>query len=431
MHTTVLIGGTLVELDPPQVEQGDLVLHGETIGDVDTPIPTTSTVDCRGCLVVPGLVLAHTHLYSALAAGMPGPNQPPTTFREILERVWWRLDRALDEESLRISARVAAMAAVRAGVTTLIDHHESPSFIDGSLDVIAEELEHIGLRGVLCYGATDRHGLIGARAGLRESERFTRKHLDHPKVRGMMGLHAPFTATDDTMERASELAYRLRVGVHLHAAEGPDDEQMARDRWRSRLVQKLDTFGLLSPRTLLAHGVELDQSEIEMLRDRRCWVTHQARSNMNNGVGYASALAGLERVALGTDGIDGDVLAELKTAFFRRREHTGPSVWPDPTALLGRGHKLAAELFEAPLGSLSKGAPADVVVLAYDPPTPIDAGTLGAHLVFGVSSLHVRDVFVGGRTIVRNRRLIGIDEHETLARAREIAPRLWSRMAPA
>lgn len=425
MSATRLVGGTVVALDPVRIEQRDVVLaDGKIAGDDVAGV----AVDCAGCLIVPGLVVGHTHAYSALAAGMPVPGAPARTFKEILERVWWRLDVALDEAALAASARVAALDALASGVTCLVDHHESPSFIDGSLDVIRAAFEEVGLRSVLTYGATDRHGPEGAQAGLRESERFLRAVSGSALTRGAVGLHAPFTCEDDTLAQAADLAARTGAWLHYHAAEGPDDQAAARRRWGERLFHHLDAVGLLNPRTLLAHGVDMDPGEGELVKARGAWVAHQARSNMNNGVGYAGRLAHLERVVLGTDGIDDDLLAELKSAFFRRRESAGPTVWPDPVLALAQGHRLAAAMFEQPLGALTPGAPGDVTVLRYDPPTPLTPASLGAHLIFGASSRHVRDVFVAGRGVVREGRVVTVDEARIRAQARAAAEALFARM---
>jgi putative selenium metabolism protein SsnA len=429
MPATLLVGGTMVELLPePRVVRGDLVLINREVGTFDSGIPTTSTIDVSGCVLFPGLVLAHTHLYSALAAGMPSAGAPPTSFREILERVWWRLDRAIDRESLAVSAQLAAIDAVRSGVTCLFDHHESPSFIDGSLDIIKDAVAEIGLRAVLGYGATDRHGVDAGRAGLRECERFVSAQATDPEIRGTISLHAPFTCGDELLAAAGDLAKRSGAWLHYHAAEGPDDQRAARERWNSELFPKLDTFGLVNEKTLIAHAVETSASEVELLAERGAFVAHQARSNMNNGVGYARGLVDLKNVALGTDGIDQDVLSELQAAFFRRREALGPTAWPDAVSMLSAGHRLASALFGKNFGSFAQGAPADVTVLSFDPPTPLDINSLGSHLVFGRATLSVRDVFVAGRAIMRNRKLVGIDEKSIHSRARELAPQLWSRM---
>lgn len=420
-----LTGGTVVELDPVRVTTRDLAIRDGVVVEAADDLPA---IDCAGCLVLPGLVVAHTHAYSALAAGMPAPPSPTRTFREILEGVWWRLDAALDAASLRASARIAALDAVRCGITSLVDHHESPSFVDGSLDVIAEAFEEVGIRAGLTYGATDRHGAEGARAGLAESVRFARAARSHPRQRGMIGLHATFTCADETLAAAADASRAEQAWLHYHAAEGPDDQAAARERWNTRLFHHLRAQGLLHERTLLAHGVEMDDGEAAAIREAGAWVTHQARSNMNNGVGYANRLPSLERVALGTDGIDDDILAELKAAFFRRREDAGPTVWPDPVDALAAGHRLVSQIFERPVGSLSPGAPADVTVLDYDAPTPVDAASLGAHLIFGLGGRHVRDVFVDGQAVLRDRTVPGVDEAALRADARQQARALFARI---
>ena len=426
MRGTILIGGQVVGLDPHTVETYDVPLTAEVIGQRDSQLPTTQSVPCMGALVLPGLVVGHTHLYSGLARGMPGPTDPPSTFRQILERIWWKLDTALDEETLRVSVQIAAIEAIRCGVTCIVDHHESPRFIDGSLDVIAEELDKLGVRAVLTYGATDRHGKDGAKAGLAECERFAKKRKDDPKIRGMIGLHAPFTCSDDTIAAAADAAQRLGVGVHTHAAEGPDDQLAAKERWGARLIPKLRDVGILTRGALLAHCVDIDDEEAEILEDAQSvWVSHQARSNMNNGVGYARHALDLTRTVIGTDGIDNDILEETRAAFFRRREHTGPAVWTDPLLLLARGHEMISQIFDLPFGGLNEGAPADVIVLEYRAPTAME--DFGAHLLFGPAP-RVRDVFVAGQPILRNGKMVGVDERSVYARARLIAPALFERM---
>ncbi len=427
MQSILLSGGTVVELHPLRIQERDLLIQSGQIADLASTPKDAQTIDCRGCLIFAGLVVAHTHAYSALAAGMPVPPEPAQTFKEILEKVWWRLDSALDEGSLRASARIAAIDAVKNGATCVIDHHESPGFIDGSLDIICEAFEEVGLRSVLTYGATDRHGEAQAKAGLRESERYLAKASG--LSRGMIGLHAPFTCSDRTLEQAAGLAKDHEAWLHYHAAEGPDDQVAAQARWKTPLFTHLQALGLVNERTLLAHCVQMQAAEIESIKGSRAWVTHQARSNMNNGVGYAEALSQLDRVALGTDGIDDDVLSELKTAFFRRRDHAGPSVWPDPVQALSQGQALVTEVFETPLASLAQGTQADLSILAYDPPTPLTEGSLGAHLLFGMSSRDVRDVFVAGRRILDDGKVVGLDEAVVRADARIQAAALFGRMS--
>ncbi len=253
----------------------------------------------------PGLVCAHHHLYSALARGLPGPAAPPTTFLGILETVWWRLDVALDLDAIAASARLGALEALESGCTAVIDHHESPRAIEGSLDVIADACAEVGVRVSCAYGVTDRHGADGAKAGLAENERFLRS-LDplDGRRRGLVGVHAAFTCTDDTLVAASGLAADLGVGVHIHVAEGPDDDAAA-----TRLA------GLTADDWLLVHGVGLADDH-----GLAGTIVHNPRSNMNNAVGYARPARFANPVALGTDGIGAAMLDEFRVAFARHRE---------------------------------------------------------------------------------------------------------------
>ena len=392
-----ITGGTVVALDPPSVERRDVLLGAEPRRELDA----------SGCFVMPGLVNAHTHLYSALARGMPGPVEPPRTFPEILERVWWRLDAALDEKLLEASAELALLEAALSGVTAVIDHHESPSFIDGSLDVLARAARAVGVKAALCYGATDRHGPKGAREGLAECERAIRGGLP-----AMVGLHAGFTVSDETLRAAVDLAKRTAAWLHVHAAE---------DRCDAGSFARLEKAGALGPKTILAHGVHLSAAERARAERAGAWIVHNPRSNLQNAVGYADPKTLGPRVALGTDGMDADLFTEARVAHLRAREAYGPEGGIDAVALLANSQRLADE-FLAP-------RPEDWIVLDYDPPTPLSASNLAGHVLFGLGSRHVRDVVVNGEVIVEGRRPARVDGARIHARAREEAARLWRRMA--
>jgi putative selenium metabolism protein SsnA len=418
--SALLTGARVVtSLDPVRIAALDLAVADGRVAAVASP---ASVRDCSGCLVVPGNVCAHTHLYSALARGMPYALEPPTSFLQILQRVWWRLDRALDEESVRASALVGGMEALLSGTTTLLDHHASPNAIDGSLDVIEESLRALGVRSVLCYETSDRDGLERAAAGLDENVRFLdRVHRERPPLtRGMVGAHASFTLSDASLAGCAEAAAVHGVGLHVHAAEDAVDVRAV-----SRLVQA----AALDERTLLAHGVHLDGSELELVRSAQASIAHNARSNMNNTVGRADVQAMGERLALGTDGIGSDMFEESRAAFFRLREDDvlAGSDWP--LGRLAEGARLAGRCFEEPLlGTLEPGAPADLVVLDYAAPAPVRESSFAGHWIFGLSARHVRDVMVAGTWVVLDRRLVRVDQHELAARARTQAERLWRRL---
>ncbi|MEO8584599.1 MAG: amidohydrolase family protein [Acidobacteriota bacterium] len=397
MSGLAITGGTVVRLDPPAVERRDVLLGEEP----------RRTLDASGCLLLPGLTVAHTHLYSALARGMPGPAGPTRNFREILEKVWWRLDAALDEQLLRASADLALLDAAFSGVTAVIDHHESPNFIDGSLDVLAAAGRDSGVRVAACYGATDRHGAAGARAGLAECERAICAGLP-----GMVGLHAGFTASDETLAAAVNLARRMGAWLHVHVAE---------DRCDEGSFARLDGAGAVGPKTLLAHGVHLSAAERRRAEEAGAWVVHNPRSNLQNAVGYADPRTFGSRLALGTDGMDADLFTETRVAHLRAREAYGPEGGIDAVALLANSRRLA----DSVLGP----SDADWVVLDYDAPTPLTAANLAGHILFGLGVSHVRDVVVNGEIVVRNREHARLDAARIRARAREEAARLWRRMA--
>jgi putative selenium metabolism protein SsnA len=427
--STLLRGGRVVTaIQPTAIVDADVLIEGGRVADVGSSLlGGDRSIDCSGCLLIPGNVCAHTHVYSALARGMPYRLEPPANFVEILQRVWWRLDRALDEDSLRTSALVGGMEALLAGTTTLVDHHASPNAIEGSLDAIADAFGSLGLRSVLCYEVTDRDGPGRSRAGVEENRRFLAAN-QRGLVRGMVGAHASFTLEADTLAACVDVAHEAGVGIHIHAAEDAADELDSHARFGERVVERLEREGALDERTLLAHGVHLDERETRLVRDADATVVHNPRSNMHNAVGR-TPLALLDRVALGTDGIGADMFEESRAGFLRLREEglDAPDGWP--LSRLAEGAHLAGRIFDEPaLGSIEPGAPADLVILEYQPPAPLDGANLAGHWVFGLSSRNVRDVMVAGEVVVRDRRLANADQDEVAAKAAIEAGRLWDRL---
>jgi putative selenium metabolism protein SsnA len=425
----LLKDATLVALDPPAVERGDLRVEGDAIAERGRALcarPAEEVLDLAGGLVLPGLVNAHTHLYSALARGMPAPAAPPRSFLEILERVWWRLDRALDAESVALSGLVGAAEAALSGTTLLVDHHSSPSFIRGSLAALRQSVEAVGLRAVLCYEVTDRNGTDGREQGLRENRAFLASGPT-ALTRGMVGAHASFTLSEDALAQLGALVGETGAGLHVHVGEDALDRRDCRERFGESLPGRLERHGLVGPGALFAHCVHLEPGELERVQDRGAFLALNPRSNRNNGVGRAPTSA-LRRAALGTDGIDEDMLAEARAAFLGMREGGRGDAQAAAIGLLAGGHRLASELFGVPFGRLHAGAPADLLVLDYRPPTPLSSENLGAHLLFGVDRSHVRSVLVAGCWVVRDRVLTSVDAGRVFAQARSAAEALWRRM---
>ena len=427
----LLKGGTLVHLHPPALARADLRIESDTITARAarlTPKPGEAVEDCRGRLILPGLVCAHTHMYSALSRGMPGPAAAPKSFPDMLGRVWWRLDQALTEEAIYYSAMVGAVEAVRAGTTTIVDHHASPNTIPGSLDIIREALGMVGVRGVLCYEVTDRGGMRRRDAGLAENDRFLSATRTDPQFRALAGAHASFTLRDSSLAAVGDLARYHRTGVHIHVAEAADDEERTRRSHGCGIVDRLERHGLLNDRAVLAHGVHLSDRDLARVASAGAWLVHNPRSNMNNAVGHAPIEKVGERAALGTDGWPADMLAELRFAHFREREHLGLRRSYQAGALLQGGQALASEIFGVPLGSLAPGSAADLVVCDYVPPTPLTAANLPAHLIGGIQPSMMTGVMAAGRWVCRNGVPVNIDVEAVYCRARQLAATLWRRM---
>jgi cytosine/adenosine deaminase-related metal-dependent hydrolase len=357
-----------------------------------------------------GLVNAHTHLYSGLAPlGMPAPDRAPNTFVQMLERVWWRLDRAIDERALGASARYYVAEALLSGTTALVDHHESPNFIEGSLDVVADACQDLGMRALVCYGATERNGgPAEARRGLAECRRFILSNR-RPLVRGAVGLHASFTVSDDTIREAGELCRDLGSVLHVHLAEAASDVEDARQRGYDGPLERLRALGALVPGSILAHGVHLTEAQVRAAEDCGCWLVQNPRSNRGNGVGYPHALRASARVALGTDGYPADMCHELQELFeIASAEHDDQRA--AGARLLG-SQALAAEHLDFPFDP----APAD----ALDKPMAFAWTTRDAC---------VRQLTVDGRPVLEDGRLLTANIDQIRAEARQEAARLWPRM---
>ena len=427
----VIQDGAIMMKDGQVIEVG-------AASELKNKYPNAEELDANGMLVLPGAICSHTHFYGAFARGMYIPGTPASNFVQILENLWWRLDLALDHEGTRLSALVCLVDAIRHGTTTLIDHHASPNAIEGSLDVIAEAVKESGLRACLCYEVTDRNGDEGAKAGIMENVRFARqvKVEPTPYLKAMFGLHASFTVSDKTLEHCVSEAQMLGVGLHTHLAEDAADEDDSLNKYEMRIVRRFLRKGVLDPKTICAHGVHLDENELRMLAETSTRLTHQPRSNMNNAVGVAPIQQALEMgvcVGLGNDGFSNDHFAEMKAAYLVHKiNQRDPRVMTGDTVMkLAYEHNshIAKEAggWQEPLGDISPGAWADLVLLDYRPYTPLTADNLPWQIIFGVDGVHVNTTIVGGKVLMRDRKLLTLDEERIAAHAREYAPKIWKR----
>ncbi|MEL7644956.1 MAG: putative aminohydrolase SsnA [Anaerolineaceae bacterium] len=413
----------------------------ESIADGNALIqayPEEEILDAGGQLVMAGNICAHTHFYGAFSRGMAIPGEAPADFAAILSSLWWKLDKALDEEGVRSSALVCLVDAIKYGTTTLFDHHASPNCIDGSLDIIAEAVSQAGLRASLCYEVTDRDGEARALAGIRENARFIDKvasGAENPLIKAHFGLHASLTVSTETLERCVA-ANMHGAGFHVHAAEGLVDQEDSLRRYGQRVVERFHQQGILGEKSILAHGVHADDRELDLLAQTKTWLSHQPRSNMNNAVGVAPILDMLNRkvnVVLGNDGFSNAMWEEWKAAYFIQKDHGH-----DPRLMNGydvmkiaveNNSKLASKTYDGlRVGVIEPGAAADLILVDYHPITPLTAGNLPWHILFGFREGMVTSTIVAGKLLMRDRQLLWLDEAEIAAKAREAALRAWKKI---
>jgi putative selenium metabolism protein SsnA len=441
----LIVNGRLVTWDRPNeiIEEGALLLENGRIAaigptaDLSSNYANVDTLDARGQLVMPGNICAHTHFYGAFARGMAIPGPAPKDFPDILERLWWRLDRALLDIDVKYSALVCLVDAIKHGTTTLIDHHASPAHIDTSLDQIADAVEEAGLRAVLCYEVSDRNGREQAQEAISENVRFLHavQERETALLRATFGLHASLSLSDQTLADCVAAAADLNSGFHIHVAEHEADEYDALHRYQKRVVHRLHEAGILGSQTIVAHGVHLDPAEMGRLRDSGTWLTHQPRSNMNNAVGTAD-VEGMLRlgipVCLGNDGFSNNMWAEWKAAYLLHKvAHRDPrrASGMDIVQMGVYNNAALTRVFwpDLPMGQLAEGAAADIIFVDYQPTTPLSAGNLPWHILFGFESSMVTTTICNGRLLMQDRRLLTLDEAAITARSRELAAQVWTR----
>ncbi len=389
-----------------------LIPPGEVI---DLPI-VYETLDCRGKLVTKSFAIGHHHVYSALARGMPAPKKKPENFREILQYIWWNLDKCLDEKTIRYSALVTAMAAAKAGSTFVIDHHASPGCIEGSLDIIADAFDTIGVGHLLCYEISDRDGKDKALKGLSETERYLSKR------QGLVGLHASFTVGDATLERAVDIMKRFNTGVHVHVAEDKYDQEHCLKTYGKRVISRWYDGGLLdSGKTILVHGLHLDESERALFSSSPCWLAQNMESNQKNMVGFFNGLGLGERIMLGTDGMHSDMLQSARAAFFAGGMHDTI----DFAGIYKRFRNVHNYIRE---NGFAGNADNNLVILDYDNPTALNKENFPGHFVFGFNSNHIQHVIANGKLIVKDKELQNVDQQEVLAVSRNLSLQLWNKL---
>ena len=390
-------------------------------------------IDAHGKVVMPGFINAHMHFYSTFARGL-GKAEPSKNFTEVLNNLWWRLDKKLGVEDSYYSAVIPLINAVRRGTTTLIDHHASPFAITGSLAAIEKASREVGLRSCLCYEVSDRDGDGKAGEGLDENSAFIEscREKNDNMIKAMFGLHASFTLSDSTLEEAAYRGHKLGAGFHIHCAESQADQLHAESHHRLRVVERLRGFGILGNKSITAHCVHVSPAELEMLKETGTAVVHNPQSNANNSVGIADIVDMARRgvlVGLGTDAMTVNMFEELREAvWLQHLKHDPSQGFMEPVnALTVNNAKIANRYFKN-VGELKEGWAADVILMDYFPPTPFDASNFAGHLVFGLSQSQVDTTICAGKVLMENKELkLDLDEEEVSAKSLELAKKLWAK----
>lgn len=438
----LIIGnGRLITRDEknPYFKSGAVVTDGKVIKEVGDFLtlrikyPEAEMIDAKGGVIMPGFINAHTHIYSALARGLSIKGHNPTNFLEVLDGMWWNIDRHLTIEGTRASAYATIIDCIKQGVTTIFDHHASYCEIPGSLFTIADAAKALGMRACLCYEVSDRDGEEKCNEAIKENVDFIKwaKEKNNDMIKGMFGMHALFTLSDKTFEKCV-LENNGMAGYHIHVAEGTNDVIDSREKYGKKAVERLRDHGILGEKTILGHCIHIDEEEMDMIKETNTAVVNNPESNMGNAVGCSPVLKMFEKgilVGLGTDAYTHDMLESLKAALTIQRHNAGmPNVaWGEVTGMLFKNNaEICARHFKKPLGVLKPGAAADIIVMDYKPFTSFSDENVDGHILFGMTGRQCQTTIINGKVLMYDRQLIDIDEIGINAHIKEVADRLWS-----
>jgi len=414
------------------VTEGEQIVAVGLASDMKARYPKADVLDCEGKIILPGFICAHHHFYSTMARGMSIPGDPASNFVEILERLWWKVDKALDEEDITLSAQVPLIECIRNGTTTVIDHHASPSMRDGSLDLIESAVREAGIRASLCYEVSDRNVAGG---GIKENERFIKKvGKSDGQIAAMMGLHASFTLSDKTIETCVSIARDAGVGCHIHVAEDAADRKDSLEKYGIPTVKRLHKLNVAGEKSIFVHCVHIDDEEMQIIANTNTIVVHNPESNMNNAVGVTKLFDLLKKkvlVGLGTDGMSSDMLSQMRCAYLLHRlANLDPRVafMEAPQLLLQNNADIVERQFGIRVGEIAIGRPADLAIMDYRPPTPLSEANFLGHLIFGLVDATVDTTVCKGKILMQNKKILTMDEERIAARSRELAPHMWKRL---
>ncbi|MFL0267082.1 putative aminohydrolase SsnA [Candidatus Clostridium radicumherbarum] len=425
----------------PIIDNGCVAIDGKKIIEVgktkDLKEKYTSArfIDAKGKLIMPGFINAHMHYYSTFARGMANDSPAAKNFVDILKGLWWRLDKVLTLDDVYYSAAVPMIDQIKNGVTTAIDHHASPFAIKESLFKIAEAAETFGIRSNLCYETSDRDGEKISEEGIAENVEFIKycNKKNDDMMKATFGLHASMTISDKTLDRCLSEINGLNTGFHVHCAEGIQDVEDSKAKYGKGVIERWYDRGVLSNKTIAVHCIHISEKEMDMLKEKDTMVVHNPESNMGNAVGASPILEMHKKgilLGLGTDAYTNDMMESYKVANIIHKHVKGDSTvaWGEvPDMLFNSNRKIVERFIDGKVGILQEGALADVIVVDYNPPTPINENNINGHLLFGITGKNVDTTIINGKVLMEDRKLVNIDEERIMAKSRELAAKVWER----
>lgn len=425
----------------PHIEDGAVLIEKNLIKeigstkDLKAKYSEAEFIDAKGQIIMPAFINTHHHIYSAFARGISIANYNPSNFLDVLDGMWYNIDSHMTLKDTELSAKATLINCIENGVTTIFDHHASYGSTKGSLMEIANVAQDYGVRSCLCYEISDRHGQAKMEEAVQENVDFINytKKQNNDMIKGMMGLHAGFTLSDESLKYAVSKLPK-DVGFHVHVSEGYVDVEDSLEKYGVRPVQRLEKLGILGPKTLAIHCIHIDDNEMNILRDTDTMVVHNPESNMGNAVGcpdtigiYAKGIT----YGLGTDGFTNDMTESFKVAnILHKHNKQNPNVaWVEiPGMLFENNAKIANRYFETPIGKIKEGYAADIIIVDYDALTPLNENTLNSHILFGVNGNSVTSTICNGKVLMQDRKLVGINKREVLKECADQAQDLWNRV---
>ncbi len=439
----LLANGKVITRDEscPYIADGGVLLDGKFIKEVGTTdvlkekYPDAQFIDAKGLVIMPAFINAHTHIYSALARGLSINGYNPSNFYEILDGMWWNIDRKLDLKATKASAYATYLDCIRNGVTTIFDHHASFCEIENSLFEIADVAKEMGVRSCLCYEVSDRDGEEKCDKAIRENADFIKyaKAKNDDMIKAMFGMHALFTISDKTFEKCVKANDNM-TGYHIHICEGTNDVEDSHKNYGMSPVQRLEKWGILTDKTILGHCIHVTEDEMDIIKAYNTMVVNNPQSNMGNAVGCSPILKMYEKgimLGLGTDAYTHDMIESMSSALtIQRHNSQNPNVgWCEVTDMLFKNNaQICARYFDSTLGVLKEGASADVIVMDYKPFTPFDNTNIDGHIIFGMRGRQCTTTFANGRLLYKDNEFVDIDEEKINAEILESAKTLWHKI---